>query len=200
MSEVDEELEALESIYSFDGSFSRAGPRRVVLKIRPADESLASSSKVPAALDLEFDLSDPYPAAPPAVAVVGEPSGDAAMLAALPEKLRAEAEKMLGSSMVYALVEHLRERWAELLTPEAPKSLWDHMHEARRSSPPAAAAEAAPAPSRTPPADAIKQPTQPKLTKAQKRRQQAKLDSKGELPRGHDWVDVISHLSKTGST
>ena len=37
------------------------------------------------------------------------------------------------------------------------------------------------------------------LTKAQKRRQTDKLNEKGELPRGYDWVDVISHLLRTGA-
>lgn len=36
------------------------------------------------------------------------------------------------------------------------------------------------------------------LTKAQKRRLYNRLDNKGEYPRGHDWVDIIRHLSQTG--
>lgn len=36
------------------------------------------------------------------------------------------------------------------------------------------------------------------LTKSQKRREWDRLDSKGEKPRGHDWVDIIRHLSQTG--
>lgn len=37
------------------------------------------------------------------------------------------------------------------------------------------------------------------LTKAQKRRQWDKSDGKGEKPRGWDWVDIVKHLSQTGS-
>lgn len=36
------------------------------------------------------------------------------------------------------------------------------------------------------------------LTKAQKRRQWEQSDHKGERARGHNWVDIIKHLSQTG--
>jgi hypothetical protein len=38
------------------------------------------------------------------------------------------------------------------------------------------------------------------LTKNQKRREWDKVDSKGERPRGYDWVDIVKHLSQTGSS
>lgn len=37
------------------------------------------------------------------------------------------------------------------------------------------------------------------LTKAQKRRQADRTNFKGERERGWNWVDVVKHLSKTGS-
>ncbi|XP_074087659.1 RWD domain-containing protein 4-like, partial [Macrotis lagotis] len=37
------------------------------------------------------------------------------------------------------------------------------------------------------------------LSKSQKRKLADKTDHKGELPRGWNWVDVVKHLSKTGS-
>lgn len=37
------------------------------------------------------------------------------------------------------------------------------------------------------------------LTKAQKRRQWDKVGSKGEKPRGWNWVDIVKHLSQTSS-
>lgn len=36
------------------------------------------------------------------------------------------------------------------------------------------------------------------MSKAQKRKQWDRLDSKGEKPRGYDWIDVVKHLSQTG--
>ena len=36
------------------------------------------------------------------------------------------------------------------------------------------------------------------LTKAQKRKMYNRLDNKGEMPRGWNWVDVVKHLSQTG--
>jgi len=37
------------------------------------------------------------------------------------------------------------------------------------------------------------------LTKAQKRKQWNQSDHKGEKPRGWNWVDIVKHLSQTGS-
>jgi predicted RND superfamily exporter protein len=41
-------------------------------------------------------------------------------------------------------------------------------------------------------------PTQ--LSKAAKRRQADRLNAQGELPRGWNWIDIIKHLSQTGSS
>lgn len=38
------------------------------------------------------------------------------------------------------------------------------------------------------------------MSKAQKRKQWDRLDAKGEKPRGYDWIDVVKHLSQTGSS
>lgn len=37
------------------------------------------------------------------------------------------------------------------------------------------------------------------LTKAQKRRMWDHTTSTGERPRGHDWVDIVKHLSQCGN-
>lgn len=47
--------------------------------------------------------------------------------------------------------------------------------------------------------DASKKERKPQLTKAQKRRQWNRTDGKGEKPRGWNWVDIVKHLSQTGS-
>lgn len=44
-----------------------------------------------------------------------------------------------------------------------------------------------------------KKDKKPKLSKSQKRKLADKLDSKGERPRGWDWVDIVKHLSQIGS-
>lgn len=44
-----------------------------------------------------------------------------------------------------------------------------------------------------------KKPKKEQLTKSQKRRQWNRTDGKGEKPRGFDWVDIVKHLSQTGS-
>lgn len=43
-----------------------------------------------------------------------------------------------------------------------------------------------------------KAPKREQLSKAQKRRQWDRVESKGEKPRGWDWVDIVKHLSQTG--
>lgn len=37
------------------------------------------------------------------------------------------------------------------------------------------------------------------LTKSQKRRLWERTDNKGNRPRGWDWIDIMKHLSQTGS-
>lgn len=37
------------------------------------------------------------------------------------------------------------------------------------------------------------------LSKSQKRKQWDRVDGRGERPRGWDWVDIVKHLSQTGS-
>ncbi|XP_034472378.1 RWD domain-containing protein 4 [Drosophila innubila] len=44
-----------------------------------------------------------------------------------------------------------------------------------------------------------KEPKKEQLTKSQKRRQWERTDHKGERARGWDWVDIVKHLSQTGS-
>lgn len=44
-----------------------------------------------------------------------------------------------------------------------------------------------------------KEPKKEQLTKAQKRRQWERTDHKGDRARGWDWVDLVKHLSQTGS-
>jgi len=37
------------------------------------------------------------------------------------------------------------------------------------------------------------------LSKSQKRKEWDRVGSKGEKPRGYDWIDIIKHLSQTGN-
>ena len=43
----------------------------------------------------------------------------------------------------------------------------------------------------------VKKEKKEKLTKQQKRKLGNRLNAKGELERGWNWVDVVRHLSKT---
>lgn len=46
----------------------------------------------------------------------------------------------------------------------------------------------------------ITTPAQESKTKAQKRREQNNWQKVGELPRGYNWVDLVSHLRKTADS
>ena len=50
----------------------------------------------------------------------------------------------------------------------------------------------------TPPVPTVKKE---QLSKAQKRRQwnNRMVGEEGQKPRGHDWVDIVRHLSQTGN-
>ncbi|KAG5884355.1 hypothetical protein JTB14_030794 [Gonioctena quinquepunctata] len=94
-----------------------------------------------------------------------------------------EAEQYLGMSMTYSLFEFVKEKFEELINeqPDQPEKL--EVEKLCISAPEAQEA---------------KKDKKEQLTKSQKRRQWNKVDSKGEKPRGWNWVDIVKHLSQTG--
>lgn len=104
--------------------------------------------------------------------------------------LKTEATQWLGCGMTYTLFECLKDNLEQLtaLQPEtAPAvAVVDDGVGALKISDPTADAKQ-------------KEPKKEQLTKAQKRRQWERTDHKGERARGWDWVDIVKHLSQTGS-
>ncbi|CAG9860793.1 unnamed protein product [Phyllotreta striolata] len=99
--------------------------------------------------------------------------------------LTEEAEQFLGMSMTYSLFEFLKEKFEELIKeqPDEPEKIdIDKLciSEANQQD------------------KQIKEKKE-QLTKAQKRKQWNKVDSKGDKPRGWNWMDIVRHLSQTGS-
>lgn len=105
-----------------------------------------------------------------------------AVVAALKEQAKLE----LGTPMTYTLLEWVKEH-ADELTECQPEVL----------ATTEAAEEEQPKEQQM---SSKKEPKQPKLSKNQKRKLAGRLLPSGELPRGHDWVDVVKHLTQTGSS
>lgn len=104
--------------------------------------------------------------------------------------LKEEAEQWLGCGMTYTLFECLKERIDEL-TAEQPEHAPTQYIDLDKVG-----VSAIQISDNT---DAKKkEPKKEQLTKAQKRRQWAGSDHKGDRPRGWDWVDIVKHLSQTG--
>lgn len=102
-------------------------------------------------------------------------------------QVKTEAEQWLGSAMTYTLFEFAKENAADFM-----KDQLEVTREEEEETEDKAASNPAP--------EAKKKVKKEQLTKAQKRKMADRIDHRGERPRGWDWVDVIKHLSKTGST
>ncbi|TDG45526.1 hypothetical protein AWZ03_008032 [Drosophila navojoa] len=109
---------------------------------------------------------------------------------AIESALKTEATQWLGCGMTYTLFECLKDNLEQLtaLQPETAPAMAvvdDGVGALKISDPTADAKQ--------------KEPKKEQLTKAQKRRQWERTDHKGERARGWDWVDIVKHLSQTGS-
>lgn len=126
----------------------------------------------------------------------------AGLKAKVQQLVEKEAEQYLGMSMTYSLFEFVKERFEELIEEQPEHALElevDKLSVEEQEENLGA-----------------KREKKEQLTKAQKRRQWNRylrglvewlvftgrvfrLDAKGEKPRGWDWVDIVKHLSQTGS-
>jgi len=172
----EEELEVLESIYDGDAAFNQIKPTVFQYKIGE-DRSMKSFL-------LEVTWGDDYPDSMPTINMdtfynkhLLDP-----VKASVVEKLTEEAEAFLGCAMTYTLFEYAKENVDDLLM-EQPDQVYKapvvkEPKEEQQSAKPKFKKE--------------------QLTKSQKRKIVSRLDKDGELPRGHDWVDVIKHLCQIG--
>ncbi|XP_066249450.1 RWD domain-containing protein 4 [Euwallacea similis] len=101
------------------------------------------------------------------------------------ELVKSEGEQFLGMSMTYSLFEFLKEKFENLIA-EQPENPVEHEMDKLCISEQDSSQN-------------LKKEKKEQLTKAQKRRQWNRLDSKREKPRGWNWVDIVKHLSQTGS-
>lgn len=174
---LDEECFALESI--FEDKFTRLHADRIRLVISPEGTEDNPAGSVP--LYLEFLVPPEYPEVVPQpdLANLNNAPYAPAVKEQAKAQLLAEAEAQLGECMLYNLAE-----WAREQIPH-----WLEQSIVERSMPAAApVAESQ---------GAVKEESQFKgMSKAQKRRHFDKYGAADEKPRGWDWVDIVSHLSK----
>lgn len=111
--------------------------------------------------------------------------------------LKAEGEAWIGCGMTYTLFECLKEKLTELL-PELEEEIKAQKLASITEN--VNTIHIAPV-IKTSDSQQQQQPQAKKeqLTKAQKRRMWERTDNKGNRPRGWNWVDIIKHLSQTGS-
>lgn len=131
---------------------------------------------------LEVSWGEGYPDTPPSITLDSFYNKHLRedLKQAICSSLQQEAEGMLGTAMTYSLFEHAKENAEELVTVAPPTAT--------------PIREAAGVP------EAVKGRKEKRevLSKRAKRRMADRTNAQGELPRGWDWVDIISHLSKTG--
>ncbi|XP_062595247.1 RWD domain-containing protein 4-like [Saccostrea cucullata] len=99
------------------------------------------------------------------------------------EGLQEQIPDLLDCAMTYTLFEWVKENYDDLVAEQPETQPINQVSENKIS-----VVEVA-----------KKKEKKEQLTKNQKRKMFDRLDASGERPRGWDWVDVIRHLSQTGS-
>ncbi|XP_030383768.1 RWD domain-containing protein 4 [Scaptodrosophila lebanonensis] len=180
-----EEREALQAIYEGDSNFKEIDS--ATFQYKYGEEDNYKSFLV------ELKWGEKYPDEPPTINM--NTFYNRNLIPAVKDEIQAalsnEAGQWLGCGMTYTLFECLKDNIEELTAAQL------------EPIPCVSAAEdgvAALKISDTSGLDAKKKdPKKEQLTKAQKRRQWERTDHKGDRPRGWDWVDIVKHLSQTGS-
>jgi len=177
-----EEIEVLKSIYDGDECFKMVNECTFQYKIGENDNNRS--------LLLEVSWNDSYPMDKPTINmdtfynkhILKEVKNNVI------EKLLGQAEENLGFAMTYTLFEWAKENADSLMVeqPEQPLvgEITNLLDDTQISNQNVAG---------------IKE-KKVQLTKAQKRKMFDRLDTKGERPRGWDWVDIVKHLSQIGSS
>ncbi|KAH8409337.1 hypothetical protein KR222_000633 [Zaprionus bogoriensis] len=179
-----DEREALQSIYEGDENFKEIDQTTFQYKYGEEDNYKAFL--------VELKWGENYPDEPPTINM--NTFYNRNLLPAVKEEIQTalstEASQWLGCGMTYTLFECLKDN-LEQLTAAQPES-----------APVLAAVDDGVAALKISDVDGDakrKEPKKEQLTKAQKRRQWDRSDHKGDRARGWDWVDIVKHLSQTGS-
>lgn len=178
------ELEALRSIYEGDESFRELSPVSFQYRIGENGD--------PKAFLIEISWTETYPQTPPIISMNAffNNTISSAVKQSILAKLQEAVEVNLGTAMTYTLFEYAKDNKEQFMENHHPI----HSAVSQTSISNIISTEA---PNTAP--SSKKKDKKEQLSKAQKRKLADKTDHKGELPRGWNWVDVVKHLSKTGS-
>ncbi|KAG8453785.1 hypothetical protein GDO86_000421 [Hymenochirus boettgeri] len=175
------ELEALRSIYEGDECFKELGPTNFQYRVGDNGD--------PKAFLMEISWPQKYPEDPPSISLNAFFNNHISqdIKKSILNKFNEQVDANLGTAMTYTIFEFAKDNREELMENFQPMSN-----------------TIAPGNGSTVDTENVtsskKKDKKEQLTKAQKRKLADKTDHKGELPRGWNWVDVIKHLAKTGST
>ncbi|XP_012256907.2 RWD domain-containing protein 4 [Athalia rosae] len=178
----EEEREVLLSIYDGDAAFKQLSPTTYQYKYGENDDLKSFL--------LEISWGPTYPSQKPCLNM--NTFYNKHVVQGVKDKIAAhvdaEAEQWLGSAMTYTLFQSVQENLTDLLADQ-PDSIDEIESDANKLS----------ITDENVQDESSKKVKKEQLTKAQKRRQWNRADGKGEKPRGWDWVDIVKHLSQTGS-
>ncbi|XP_063974079.1 RWD domain-containing protein 4 [Diachasmimorpha longicaudata] len=180
----EEEREVLLSIYEGDNAFKQLTSTTYQYKYGDDND--------PRSFLVEITWNEKYPTEKPTVNM--ETFYNKHIIPSVKSKIvshiNAEAEQWLGCAMTYTLFQSVQEHLSELIEDQ-PESIVDISAQTAKLSIGNDTADQD---------ELSKKPAKKEqLTKAQKRRQWNRADGKGDRPRGWDWVDIVKHLSQTGS-
>ncbi|XP_065351592.1 RWD domain-containing protein 4 [Cloeon dipterum] len=179
----DDEREVLLSIYEGDPLFKQLSPK--VFQYKYGEDNTSQSFL------LEITWGDNYPDEIPIINM--DTFYNKHLIAEvrqhIVDEVSKEAANNIGMGMTYTLFEWVKERLDELVSAQP-----DSIAEAVSSRLVIADTQEQESISG---GAAVPKARKEALSKAQKRKQWDRME-KGEKLRGHDWVDVIKHLSQTG--
>ncbi|XP_032542640.1 RWD domain-containing protein 4 isoform X2 [Chiroxiphia lanceolata] len=141
----------------------------------------------PKAFLIEVSWPETYPQTAPVISMDAffNNTISAAIKQSILEKLMVEVEANLGTAMTYTLFEYAKDNKEVFMENQPVNTVTSVSNSIAIGTPDVPASK--------------KKEKKEQLSKTQKRKLADKTDNKGELPRGWNWVDVIKHLSKTGS-
>ncbi|KAK7083266.1 RWD [Halocaridina rubra] len=183
--EHQEEREVLQSIYEGDTSYSMIDDTTFQYKYGETGDNRSFL--------VEIRWGPEYPDVVPTINL--DLFYNKHILSSVKEKLCSalleQAEANIGMSMTFTLFEWLKEAKDEILEDQPAESSVNN-----------SVADISSGVSQLGVDNESLEPSKKKeqLTKAQKRRLWDRQNAQGERPRGYDWVDVIKHLSQTGSS
>ncbi|KAL5016624.1 hypothetical protein ScPMuIL_006213 [Solemya velum] len=173
----EEELEVLHSIYEGDDCFKEIDTTTFQYKYGENGDHRS--------FNLELLWGDNYPTEPPTVNV--DTFYNKHILPEVKEKIhthvKEQINELLDMAMTYTIFESVREN-LETIISDQPETAPIVVVDDKSSNGGAQ--------------EGKKKEKKEQLSKNQKKKLYDKVNSRGEMPRGWDWVDVVKHLCQTG--